>query len=109
MAIGNDRKSATRAAARAASTSPVIEVIWRVMIGTTRIPAMQAMADPRAQLPTAIQLGLMPMAEADRSLSDTASVARPKLLDRYRAQSPAADTEAMASRMSRSAVMPTSP
>ena len=48
-------------------------------MGTTRIPATAAIADPNAQFSTAILLGDNPMAEAERSLSDTASVARPEL------------------------------
>jgi hypothetical protein len=60
----------------------VIEVTCSVMIGTTRMPATQAMAEPSAQFNTATRLGEMPTADADRSLSDTASVARPNWLAR---------------------------
>ena len=91
VAIGNDRKSPTSAAASAASTSAVIAVTCSVMIGTTRMPATAAMAEPSAQLRIAIRFGETPTADADRSLSDTASVARPNWLERYSSQSPAAD------------------
>jgi hypothetical protein len=109
VASGNDRKSATSAAARAASTSSVIDVTCSVMMGTTRMPAIAAMAEPRAQFKTAIRFGDTPMAEAWRSLSDTASVARPNWLERYSSHNPIADTTAMPSRMKRSTVVPTSP
>ena len=82
VAIGNDRKSAISAAARPARISSVIDVTCSVMIGTTRMPAAAARADPNAQLSTAIRFGDNPMADAERSLSDTASVARPNWLDR---------------------------
>ena len=82
MAIGNDRKSPTSAAASAARISAVIAVTCKVMMGTTRIPATAAIADPNAQFSSAIRLGEIPTAEAERSLSDTASVARPNWLDR---------------------------
>ena len=82
VATGKDRKSAIRAAAKPARTSPVIAVTCKVMMGTTKIPATAARADPKAQLSTAIRLGDRPIADADRSLSDTASVARPNWLDR---------------------------
>ena len=82
MAIGNDRKSPTNAAAIAARISAVIAVTCSVMMGTTRIPATAAMAEPNAQFSRAIRLGDSPIADADRSLSETASVARPNWLDR---------------------------
>ena len=82
MAAGNDRKSAIRAAARPARTSDVIAVTWSVMIGTTRIPASAASPDPSAQLRTAIRFGDKPIADADLSLSETASVAKPNWLER---------------------------
>ena len=109
VAMGNERKLPTSAAAMAARISPVIAVTCRVMIGTTRIPAAAAMAEPSAQFWSAIRLGDRPIAAADRSLSDTASVARPNWLVRYSNHSPNADAHPMASRMRRSAVMPTSP
>ncbi len=109
VAIGNERKSPTSAAARAASTSEVMAVTCKVMIGTTRMPATAAMAEPSAQFWMAILLGDRPIAAADRSLSDTASVASPKRLLRYISQSSPADTEAMANRISRSTVIATSP
>ena len=82
VAIGKDRKSPTNAAASAARMSAVIAVTCRVMMGTTRIPATAAMAEPNAQFSSAIRLGDSPIAAAERSLSDTASVARPNWLDR---------------------------
>ena len=109
VAIGNDLKSATSAAANAASTSAVIEVTWSVITGTTRIPAMQAMADPSDQLSTAILFGDTPTAAAERSLSDTASVSMPNFDDRYSSHNRNADTQPIASRISRSTVMLTSP
>ena len=82
VAIGNDRKSAMSAAASAASTSAVMDVTCNVIMGTTKIPATAARPEPSAQFNTAIWLGDTPTAEADRSLSDTASVARPNWLAR---------------------------
>ena len=82
VAIGNDRKSPTSAAAMAARISDVIAVTCSVMMGTTRMPATAAMPDPSAQFSKAILFGDSPTADAERSLSDTASVARPNLLDR---------------------------
>ena len=82
VAIGNDRKSPTNAAASAARMSAVIDVTCSVMIGTTRMPATVAIAEPSAQFSSAIRLGDRPIAAAERSLSDTASVARPNWLDR---------------------------
>ena len=57
-------------------------VTWSVMIGTTSIPATAAIAEPSAQLSTAIRLGDTPTAAAARSLSDTASVWRPNWVER---------------------------
>ena len=109
VAMGKDRKSPTRAAAKAASTSDVMAVTCRVMMGTTRIPATAAMAEPSAQFWMAILLGDKPMAAARRSLSDTASVARPNRLERYINHSTTADRAATPNRMSRSTVMDASP
>ena len=109
VAMGNERKLPTNAAAIAARMSAVIDVTCRVMIGTTRMPAAAAMAEPNAQFKSAIRFGERPTADADRSLSDTASVARPNWLVRYSSHSRRADTAPMARRMRRSTVMPTSP
>ena len=49
VAMGNDRKSPTSAAAKAASTSDVMAVTCNVMMGTTKMPATAAMAEPSAQ------------------------------------------------------------
>ena len=82
VAMGKDRKSPTNAAASAARMRVVITVTCSVMMGTTRIPATVAIAEPSAQFISAIRLGDNPIAAADRSLSETASVARPNWLDR---------------------------
>ena len=74
MATGNDLKSPTSAAARAASTRVVIDVTCSVITGTTRMPAMHAIAEPSAQLRAATLFGETPTAAAERSLSETASV-----------------------------------
>ena len=109
VAIGNDLKSAASAAASAASTRLVMAVTWSVMTGTTRIPPMQAMAEPSDQLSTAIRLGEMPTAAAERSLSDTASVWMPNCDVRYSSHRRNAETMPMPSRIRRSALMLTSP
>ena len=57
----------------------------------------------------AIVFGDKPMADAARSLSDTASVARPKWLRRYIDHSNTANTHATPNRISRSTVIATSP
>ena len=62
--------------------SAVMAVTCRVMMGTTRIPASAAIPDPRAQLSNAIRFGDKPIADAERSLSETASVPRPNWLER---------------------------
>ena len=82
VATGNERKLPTSAAAIAARISEVIAVTCSVMIGTTRMPAAAAMAEPSAQFCRAMRLGDRPTADAERSLSETASVARPNWLDR---------------------------
>ena len=79
-----------------------------VMIGMTRMPAAAAIAEPSAQFKTAIRLTETPTADADRSLSDTASVWRPNWLDRNSSHRSPADTDEIASRISRSAVIDTS-
>ncbi len=77
-AIGKERKPATSAAAVAARTRLVSTAGCRVTIGTIRIAARPARPQPSAQLRAAIVSGESPSAEAERSDSATAAVARPK-------------------------------
>ena len=76
-ATGNERKLATSAVARAASTRFVIVATWSCTIGAIRIAAAPASADPSAQLTVAIQSGDRPTADAARWFSATAVVAMP--------------------------------
>ena len=78
------------------------------MIGTTSIPATVVRDELRIQFNAATKFGEIPTAEAACSSSDTASVARPNLLDLYRNHKPALDAMPKPSRIIRSMVMPTS-
>ena len=70
---------------------------------------MQAAAEPRPQLRTAILFGETPTAAAERSFSETASVSIPKFDDRYSNQNKNAEKLPIASKMRRSTVILTSP
>ena len=79
-AMGNERNSATSAAASAASTTLVIPCTDRVMIGETRMAASPASAEPRAQLTVATVSDDRPIDAAARWFSATAEVARPNVV-----------------------------
>ena len=83
-------------------------VTCSVIIGTTNIPATVVSDEPRTQLSTAIEFDEMPTADAACSFSDTASVASPKLLERYNSHRPTADKQPRARSTMRSKVIPTS-
>ena len=109
VAMGKERKSPTSALASAARTNEVMAATCKVMIGTTRMPAIAAMAEPSAQFSVAMRLGDKPIADAERSLSDTASVASPNWLDRYNAHRAVADATAIPRSIRRSTKISTSP
>ena len=79
-AIGNDRNPATSAAAVAAISRLVRTCGCRVTIGTMRIAAKPAKAQPSAQFSVATTSGDQPSDAAARSFSATAEVPRPNFV-----------------------------